>query len=345
MKINQLIREKRKDLSLTQEQMAAYLGVSASAVHKWEKGSTYPDITILPALARLLRTDLNTLLSFQEDLTDAEVADFVEEVDEIVRRQGYETAFKAAVNKIREYPTCENLIYSVILYLEGALFLYGVPEQERYMEEFLTYYERLAESESSERRETAVQMLISYYNNKNDFSKAEELIHSLPSSSTDREEQLAILFMRQERYSEAEKIWEQRVLNSVSDIQTALLNMMEIAIKEERGEDAAFYAEIYEQASTLFSTAKWIPLTAKFQLSVVEQNKDDCLSILRNMLSAMKEEWNSQDSPLYRRLGERQIGTLNRRLSDLIRAEMKDGEEFAFIRDTEEYRELSEEFC
>lgn len=345
MKINQLIRERRKDLYLTQEQMAAHLGVSASAVHKWEKGSTYPDITILPALARLLQTDLNTLLSFQEDLTDAEVADFVEEVDEIVRRQGYETAFQTAVSKIREYPTCENLIYSVILYLEGALFLYGVPEQERYREEFLAYYERLAESENSERRETAVQMLISYYNNKNDFARAEELIHSLPSSSIDGEEQLAILFMRQERFSEAEKIWEQRVLNSVSDIQTALLNMMEIAIKEERGKDASFYAEIYEQASTLFSTAKWIHFTAKFQLSVVEQKKEDCLSILRKMLPAMKEEWNPQDSPLYRRLGERQIGTLNRRLSDLIRTEMKDGEEFAFIRDSEEYRKLSEEFC
>ena len=32
-------------------------------------GTSYPDITLLPALARLLDTDLNTLLSFQEDLS------------------------------------------------------------------------------------------------------------------------------------------------------------------------------------------------------------------------------------------------------------------------------------
>lgn len=38
MKINQIIREKRKALSLTQEQMAELLGVSAPAVNKWEKG-------------------------------------------------------------------------------------------------------------------------------------------------------------------------------------------------------------------------------------------------------------------------------------------------------------------
>lgn len=43
---------------MTQEQMAGYLGVTAPAVHKWEKGTSYPDITLLPALARLLDTDL-----------------------------------------------------------------------------------------------------------------------------------------------------------------------------------------------------------------------------------------------------------------------------------------------
>lgn len=40
MKINQVIREKRKELSLTQEQIADYLGVSTPAVSKWEKGGS-----------------------------------------------------------------------------------------------------------------------------------------------------------------------------------------------------------------------------------------------------------------------------------------------------------------
>ena len=81
MKINEIIREKRKALSLTQEQIAEYLGVSTPAVNKWEKGSTYPDITLLPALARLLKIDLNTLMSFQDDLSNVEIVNFVNEVD------------------------------------------------------------------------------------------------------------------------------------------------------------------------------------------------------------------------------------------------------------------------
>lgn len=40
MKINEIIRQKRLEKGLTQEQVANYLGVSTPAVNKWEKGDS-----------------------------------------------------------------------------------------------------------------------------------------------------------------------------------------------------------------------------------------------------------------------------------------------------------------
>lgn len=40
MRINEIIREKRRALGLTQEQAAERLGVTASAVNKWERGAS-----------------------------------------------------------------------------------------------------------------------------------------------------------------------------------------------------------------------------------------------------------------------------------------------------------------
>ena len=54
MEIGSVIREKRTAQGLTQEQVATALGVSAPAVSKWERGESFPEITLLPALARLL---------------------------------------------------------------------------------------------------------------------------------------------------------------------------------------------------------------------------------------------------------------------------------------------------
>ena len=38
MEMKDVIREKRRAMGFTQEQMADYLGVSAPAVNKWERG-------------------------------------------------------------------------------------------------------------------------------------------------------------------------------------------------------------------------------------------------------------------------------------------------------------------
>ena len=64
MKIGQVIRSYRKKENLTQEQIANYLNVSAPAVNKWENGISYPDIELLAPLARILKIDVNMLLSF-----------------------------------------------------------------------------------------------------------------------------------------------------------------------------------------------------------------------------------------------------------------------------------------
>ena len=59
MQIHEIIRTRRTALGLTQEQLAGKLGVSAPAVNKWERGNSYPDITLLPVLARLLPREID----------------------------------------------------------------------------------------------------------------------------------------------------------------------------------------------------------------------------------------------------------------------------------------------
>lgn len=41
MEIHTVIQQRRKALGLTQEQVAEYLGVTAPAVNKWEKGVSH----------------------------------------------------------------------------------------------------------------------------------------------------------------------------------------------------------------------------------------------------------------------------------------------------------------
>ena len=54
-----MIMEFRNKNNLTQGEFGDLLGVSAQAISKWERELCYPDITILPDLARVLGCTVN----------------------------------------------------------------------------------------------------------------------------------------------------------------------------------------------------------------------------------------------------------------------------------------------
>lgn len=65
--IGSRIAQKRKELGMTQEELAAKLGVTSQAVSKWENDVSCPDIALLPALAKALNCTTDAILSGKED--------------------------------------------------------------------------------------------------------------------------------------------------------------------------------------------------------------------------------------------------------------------------------------
>ena len=72
MELNKKLQELRKQKGLTQEELAAALYVSRTAVSKWESGRGYPNIDSLKAIARFFGITVDELLSGEELLTLAE---------------------------------------------------------------------------------------------------------------------------------------------------------------------------------------------------------------------------------------------------------------------------------
>lgn len=62
MNLGKTILEMRKQKNVTQEELAAELGVTAAAVSKWENGYTLPDVLMLCALADYFRVSTDELL-------------------------------------------------------------------------------------------------------------------------------------------------------------------------------------------------------------------------------------------------------------------------------------------
>ncbi len=72
MEFHKKLQELRKQKGLTQEELAAFLYVSRTAVSKWESGRGYPNIDSLRAISAFFAVSLDDLLSTDEALTIAE---------------------------------------------------------------------------------------------------------------------------------------------------------------------------------------------------------------------------------------------------------------------------------
>lgn len=65
--IGLFIRDRRLELGLTQQQLADRLGITDKAVSKWERGVSYPDITLLRDLADALAVSVSELLAGERE--------------------------------------------------------------------------------------------------------------------------------------------------------------------------------------------------------------------------------------------------------------------------------------
>lgn len=72
MEFHEKLQELRHQRNMTQEELAAALFVSRTAISKWESGRGYPNLDSLKAIAKFYHVTIDALLSNEELLTLAE---------------------------------------------------------------------------------------------------------------------------------------------------------------------------------------------------------------------------------------------------------------------------------
>lgn len=66
-KIGMFISKKRKELNITQEELAELMNVSKNAVSKWERGLNLPDASLMKNLCKILNISLNEFFNGEEN--------------------------------------------------------------------------------------------------------------------------------------------------------------------------------------------------------------------------------------------------------------------------------------
>jgi len=196
--IGEKLKSYRRKKNLTQEEIAAHLGISCQSISKWERSDGYPDITMLPALAKYFGITVDELLGVDE-LTAASRYDEInriwfethqkakEEHNDELHRQNIALMRDA----LKEYPNDPLLLVKLSSSLER---LDGTPEEKKAnLKESILLQEQILRGEDSEVRSATLYNICFAYEKNGEHEKALETAKKLPNLYKARENAMVSL--------------------------------------------------------------------------------------------------------------------------------------------------------
>lgn len=117
VKLSENIKKFRKERKMTQEKLAEAMGVSVSAVYKWEANQSTPEINLILEMADLFHTSTDVLLGYE--WRNNNVASSIDRITRLLREKDYDEAITEVEKALKNYPNNFDVVYqSALLYLE-----------------------------------------------------------------------------------------------------------------------------------------------------------------------------------------------------------------------------------
>ena len=142
IRIGENIKRLRKAKGVTQEQIAEVLGISVTAVSKWERNETFPDITLLFPLAHYFEVTLDELMGYDEARVQAEIAETLEYYRSLWLTEP-EKAREVIGKAYKDYPNDYLVMHYYMWNLAGDMADNDKETLLAYKEGFLTICDRI----------------------------------------------------------------------------------------------------------------------------------------------------------------------------------------------------------
>lgn len=111
IRIGEVIKQLRNKNKYTQKALACYLGVTEQAISRWESGTGYPDIELLPAIAQVFSVTVDYLLGIDKTEKDKRLEEIYNEIKNInFYGNSNEETLQNARGYAAEFPSNETIL-------------------------------------------------------------------------------------------------------------------------------------------------------------------------------------------------------------------------------------------
>ncbi|MFR2848838.1 MAG: helix-turn-helix domain-containing protein, partial [Hungatella hathewayi] len=128
--IDRIIVNLRKARGITQGELAGVMGVSKASVSKWETGSSYPDILLLPRLASYFQVSIDELMGYSPQMTEEEMRETFAKLADEFSEGNIVPVLEECRRLARDYAACFPVLLRLALFYVNCLQGAGEEYQE-----------------------------------------------------------------------------------------------------------------------------------------------------------------------------------------------------------------------
>ncbi|WP_414049144.1 helix-turn-helix domain-containing protein [Macrococcus animalis] len=142
IQINRNILQYRKQMGMTQDDLAKYLNLTKATISKWENDLSYPDIKYLPQLANLFDISVDDLIGFHPYLEKNQIKKLH---NDLIHKITKETIDNVVIEINRHYKTYTN-DFDTILMLSNVLINHAFlseSKKDEIFEKAIQYLDRI----------------------------------------------------------------------------------------------------------------------------------------------------------------------------------------------------------
>ncbi len=197
LRIGENLKRLRREKDLTQEELSAHLGISFQAISKWERGESYPDITILPALSNYFKVSIDELVGMEEIKRTEEYEKINKKWLENRKNNKHKENVKLMKDALKFFPNDALLLVQLSSSLER---LDGTEaEKTQYLKESLSVQEQILRGEDSEVRNATLYNICFGYWKIGEHEKAIKQAEKLSNFYKSRENALVYFLTGEEK--------------------------------------------------------------------------------------------------------------------------------------------------
>lgn len=207
--IGENIKRLRLDRKLTQETLAEFLGVTFQSVSRWERGESYPDITLLPAIASFFDVSFDELMGRDDIERKQRIKKYIDEYNDL-RMKNTPYVLEQMSKAVKEFPGEYELL---VRYLELLIYEKSSADadSERIVEEVEAIYGKiLSYCTDDQIRIQAKRLVCMYYNtlghvtgNEKYVEKKMKIADEMPNMINSKEYLMTVINLPKDEHFDA----------------------------------------------------------------------------------------------------------------------------------------------